>query len=69
MEGASSPKCVAAVRRDNNREQVRDGIGVDGEWEHQCVFEGKPRCESIGACAFFVRGPYFHLGLTVTRSL
>ena len=36
MEDASSPKRVTTVRRDDDREStpLRDGIGVDGEWEH-----------------------------------
>ena len=38
-----------AVRRDNIRQSVRDGIGMDGEWEHQRVCEGVPRRESDGA--------------------
>ena len=34
---------------------ARDGIGVDGEWEHQRICEGPSRCQSVGACAFLVR--------------
>ena len=39
MEDASSLERVAAVRRDDCRQSmsVRDGIRVDGEWEHQPV--------------------------------
>ena len=39
VEDASSPECVAAVRRDDYRQSVsvRDGIRVDEEWEHQQV--------------------------------
>ena len=39
VEDASSPKRVAAVRRDDVRESVsvRDGIRVDEAWEHQPV--------------------------------
>ena len=31
MERPPSPKCAAAVRRDDGHESVRDGIRVDGE--------------------------------------
>jgi len=31
MEGSPSSERAAAVRRDNDRDPVRDGIGVDGE--------------------------------------
>ena len=35
MERPPSSKRTATVRRDGVREPVRDGIGVDGEREHQ----------------------------------
>ena len=31
MERPPSPESTATVRRDNDHEPVRDGIGVDGE--------------------------------------
>ena len=34
MEVPLSSECVATVRRDNDWESVRDGIGVDEEQEH-----------------------------------
>ena len=40
VEDASSSKRAAAVRCDDDRESVRDGIRVDREWEHQHVCEG-----------------------------
>jgi len=53
--GNPSPsKRTAVLRRDNVREPVRDGVGVDGEREHQRVCEGALRCESVGARMFFV---------------
>ena len=40
MEFPPSSKRAAAVRCDDDRESVRDGIGVDGEREHQRFCEG-----------------------------
>jgi len=34
-----SPECAAAVGRDDDREPVCDGVGVDGKWEHRRVCE------------------------------
>ena len=34
MEEPSSSERPVTVRRDDDQESVRDGIGVDGEWEH-----------------------------------
>ena len=53
--GDPSPfKRTPASRCDNVREPVRDGVGVDGEREHQRVCEGAHRYESAGARMFFV---------------
>ena len=49
-----SSKHTAVVRRDSLRESVRDGIGMDGEWEYQRVCEGTCRRESFVACMSFV---------------
>ena len=46
MEGPPSSKYLATVRRDNDQHSVRDGIGMDEEWEHQRVCEYTSRCES-----------------------
>lgn len=40
MESPSPSKRAAVVRRDHDRGSVRDGIGVDGEGEHQRVCQG-----------------------------
>ena len=66
MEGPSSSERVAAVRCDDDRESVCDGIGVDGKWEHQPVCEGRCQRGSVGACMFLIQDPYFHLALTIT---
>ena len=34
VEHPSPSERVATVGRDDGRETVRDGIGVDGEWKH-----------------------------------
>jgi hypothetical protein len=41
MEDSSSSECFTAVGRDDDRDPVRDGIGMDGEWEHHPVPEGE----------------------------
>jgi len=68
MEDASPSERVAAVGRDDVRKSasVRDGIGVDGEWEHQQVCGDESRCQSAEARMFLVRGPHLHLKLTST---
>ena len=63
MEDPSSPECTAAARCDHGRESIRDGIGVDGEWEHQRVREDPSQCGSVGTCMLFVLGPYPWLSL------
>ena len=37
MEGPPSSTLAASVRRNNDRGYIRDGIGVDGEWEHHGI--------------------------------
>ena len=39
MEDPSSSERIAAVGSDDDQESIRDGIGVDGEGEHQHVCE------------------------------
>jgi hypothetical protein len=65
MEGPPSSECAAAVRRVDDRESLRDGIRVDGQWEHQSICEGGYRRRLVGTRVFFVPGPYFHLPLTI----
>jgi len=54
MGDPSPSERTPAVGCDGVREPVRDGIRVDGEWEHQRVREDARRCESVGAGMFFV---------------
>ena len=69
MEGPSSSKHFTAVGRDYDRDPVRDGIGMDGKWEHHPVHEGKYQRGSAGACMFLVQGLHLCLTLTITRLL
>jgi hypothetical protein len=65
MEDPSSSKCVTTVGGDDDRGPVRDGIGVDGQWEHQRVCGAARRRGSIEACAYSIQDPYPLLSLTV----
>jgi len=66
MEDPPSPERAAAVRCDDDRQSIRDGIGVDGKWYHQRVFGEKYQRGSVGACMLFVHGPHLHLLLMTT---
>jgi hypothetical protein len=68
MEDPSSSERVAAVGRDDDRDPVRDGIGVDGKWEHQPVCEGEyVNADRLGLVCILIQGSYLHLTLTITR--
>ena len=47
MESPPTSKCVATARGDNGQEPVRNGIRMDGQWEHQRIRQGPQRRESI----------------------
>jgi hypothetical protein len=64
MEDPSSSKCVAVAGCNDVRESVRDGIGLDGRWQHQRVCEGACGRRSVEACTYAVRGPYSFSPLT-----
>ena len=66
MERPPSSKRTATVRRNGIREPVRDGIGVDGEREHQRICEGGSQRGSVGTCMLLVRDSYLRLSLTMT---
>ena len=51
MEHPSPSQRATTARRDDDRESIRDGIGVDGKREHQRVCEGGSQCGSVKACA------------------
>ena len=55
MENTSSPERATTFRRDDVRESIslRDGIRVDGKWEHQSVSAARGR-RSVEACTCFV---------------
>jgi serine/threonine protein kinase len=65
MEGPPPSQSAAAIRRDDDRDSVRDGIGVDDEWKHQPICEGGRQRRSVGACTHLVQGSYFHFALTI----
>lgn len=39
MEGPQSSKRVITVGSDDGQGPLRDGVGVDGEWEHRRVYQ------------------------------
>ena len=41
MESPSTSERAAAVGGDNERVPLRDGVRVDGEWEHERILEGE----------------------------
>ena len=41
MDDPPSSERVAAIRRDDGRDPLRDGVGVDGEWDRHRVCEGE----------------------------
>ena len=47
VEGSSSSERVAATGRHNDRDPVRDGVGMDDERKHQPICENTPGCESV----------------------
>ena len=52
MEDPPPLECAASVRRGYDRESVRDGIGLDGERQHQRVSEGGGQPRSVGTGMF-----------------
>jgi len=60
LEDPPASEHPAPGRSDNVREPVRNGVGLDGVWEHQRLREDTPACKPIGASTFFV---VFILGL------
>ena len=64
MERTSSPERVATARSDDDRESVRDDIGVDGEWEYQRIPEGPRRRRSVEACMRSFQDSFPHSSLT-----
>ena len=47
LENPPASKCPVADRSDHVRVSICDGLGLDAEWEHQRICEGKPRCEPV----------------------
>jgi len=55
MESLPASECLAADRRVNVRDSIRDDIRLDGEWKHQRLCEGASRCEPVGTGKLFVQ--------------
>ena len=50
MEVSSASERVAASRSDDDGDQVRNGVRVDVEREHQRVRDSTSGCESVRTC-------------------
>jgi len=65
MENPSTSECVAADRRDNDRDLLRHDIGLDVERKHQQLREGPSACRPARACGFSVESFAVAILLTV----
>jgi hypothetical protein len=55
VEKSSAPKCAAADGSDDDRDSVRDDIGVDGAWEYQRLRESTSGCRPARACGLSIQ--------------
>ena len=56
VETPSASKCPATSGSNDVGESVRDGIGLDDEWEHPRICQDTSRCRPAWACKFSVWG-------------
>ena len=47
MEGSSPSERVTVARNHNDRDPVRDGVGVDGQREHQSIRGETSGCKQV----------------------
>ena len=47
LESSSSSERAAAARSHYDRDSVRNGVGVDGQWEHQSICSGTSRRKQV----------------------
>jgi hypothetical protein len=66
MENSSAPKCAVADRSDDDREPVRNGIGVDGAWKHQRLREGTSGSRPTRAREFPIQSLAVLVSFTIT---
>ena len=57
MEGPSPSERVAAPGSGNDRNEARDGVRVDIEWEHKRVCDSASGCESVRTRELSIRAP------------
>ena len=65
MEDPQTSECVAADRRDNERDLLRHDIGLDVERKHQQLREDPSACGPTQACRFCIESPAAAISLTV----
>ena len=56
VETPLASECPAASGSNDVGESVRDGIGLDDEWEHPRIRQDTSRCRPAWACKFSVWG-------------
>jgi len=66
VESPSTSECVAADRRDNDRDLLRHDIGLDVERKYKQLCEGPSTRGPAQACRFSVESPAVAVLLTVT---
>ena len=57
MEGTSASEPAAFGRGDNDRREVRHGVGMDGEREHHRICEDTSGCEPVRPREFAIETP------------
>ena len=68
VEVPSASERPAASGSNDVGESVRDGIGLDDEWEHLRIRRGTSRCRPAWACKLPVQNPPASAPLTVVKT-
>ena len=57
MESTSASECTATDRSDDGWDSLRNGVGVDGEWDHQSIRGEKSGCGPVRTGMFSFQDP------------
>ena len=52
MEKPSPSERASTLGSDNGQQALCDGIGMDGQWQYQLVYQSTRGCEPVRACKF-----------------